>query len=86
MGCPDTVSVPCPKCSLLAEFQSKSGPCRLGLYSLDNCPANVILDINRHAPVTCEKCGTKFFVSYEIHEHNIGERVVKNIKIMESNV
>lgn len=66
MGCYDTVLVPCPKCGHKSEFQSKGGPCLLRYFELSNCPANVMEDINRHAPNDCEKCGTKFHVQFEI--------------------
>jgi RNase P subunit RPR2 len=60
MGCYDTVIVPCPKCGTEAEFQSKGGDCLLRVYSLADCPEDVLSDVNRHAPYTCEKCGTIF--------------------------
>lgn len=65
MGMYDTVMVPCPKCGAKAEFQSKSGQCRLDVYELDEAPADVLYDVNRHAPATCE-CGTKFEVGFTI--------------------
>ena len=66
MGLYDTVHVPCPNCGTLSEFQSKSGDCTLSNYQLSNAPADVLVDINRHAPNTCDKCGTKYFVKTEI--------------------
>lgn len=72
MGMFDTVSVKCPSCKKKHEFQSKSGECFLGYYKLKNCPDDVLLDVNRHSPVTC-KCGTLF-------EVNINKRKTKIIK------
>ena len=60
MGMFDTVNIPCPKCKTLNEFQSKGGDCLLYTYTLENVPNNVLLDINRHSPITCRKCGTKY--------------------------
>jgi hypothetical protein len=62
MGCYDTVLVPCPKCGEMEDFQSKGGDCFLAVYDLDKAPVEVLSDVNRHAPVTCEKCGTVFGV------------------------
>ena len=62
MGMFDSVFVPCPKCKTKQEFQTKSGDCILGRYTLENAPKDVMLDINRHSPYTCRNCGTKFKV------------------------
>jgi hypothetical protein len=62
MGCFDTVVAPCPKCGELSGFQTKSGPCLLDEFTLDNAPEDVMRDVNRHSPNTCEKCGTLFGV------------------------
>lgn len=63
MGTYDSVLVPCPKCGVASEFQSKGGDCFLREYTLENAPADVLSDVNRHAPNTCEKCGTRFAVN-----------------------
>lgn len=65
MGMYDSVWVECPNCKTETDFQSKSGDCILAFYTLENCPKNVMKDINRHAPETCEKCQTKFKVDIE---------------------
>ena len=62
MGVYDTVMVPCPLCGTESGFQSKSGACSLATYSLAEAPDEVLLDVNRHAPNKCEKCGTLFSV------------------------
>ena len=66
MGVYDTVEVPCPKCGKIYHAQSKSGPCYMNTYSLEpgHCPANVMEDVNRHAPFECE-CGAKFEVKFK---------------------
>jgi hypothetical protein len=66
MGMYDTVMVPCPKCGTKSEFQSKSGDCTLAVYELNEAPNDVLLDINRHAPATCVKCGTSFGVAVKV--------------------
>lgn len=62
MGCFDTVRVPCPKCGARQEAQSKGGACSLSTFELENAPADVLSDVNRHAPFTCDDCGTLFKV------------------------
>jgi hypothetical protein len=61
MGMFDTIWVKCPKCGEESGFQSKSGDCILGDYTLENCPDDVMVDANRHSPYTCD-CGTIFKV------------------------
>lgn len=64
MGMFDSVWVPCPKCGKKSEFQSKSGDCTLASYEIDNAPASVLADVNRHAPNECE-CGAVFAVKVQ---------------------
>lgn len=67
MGCFDTVMVPCPKCGVKSGFQSKGGECYLATYELADCPKDVLSDVNRHAPNTCEECGTIYAVMSTEH-------------------
>jgi NMD protein affecting ribosome stability and mRNA decay len=62
VGMFDTVSVACPRCGEPSDFQSKSGACRLETYKLEDAPDEVLLDVNRHAPNTCLKCGARFHI------------------------
>ena len=62
MGMFDTVTVPCPTCGERGEFQSKSGDCKLETYTLDDAPDDVLLDVNRLAPMRCRKCDTPYGV------------------------
>jgi len=70
----DSVWVKCPKCKRKNEFQSKGGDCNLENYSLKKCPVDVLSDVNRHAPIKCNKCGTYYKVdisrrkTFEINE------------------
>jgi hypothetical protein len=66
MGMYDTIMVPCPKCAERTEFQTKSGECLLHTWNLEDAPADALGDVNRHAPYTCEKCGTIFFVKLTV--------------------
>lgn len=66
MGMFDTVNVPCPTCQTTFGFQSKSGDCTLAEYDFVDAPGDVMMDVNRHGPQTCEKCGTKFGVKLRI--------------------
>ena len=61
MGMFDRVMVPCPKCGTEIECQSKGGDCTLTTYTLESAPANVLSDVNRHAPHKCV-CGLAFAV------------------------
>ena len=67
MGVYDSVMVPCPRCGRSSEFQSKSGQCTLELYELDDCPQDVLADINRHSPHACDykDCDSIFEVRFE---------------------
>lgn len=65
MGVYDTVSVPCPRCKELYYAQSKGSherACRD--FTLENCPNDVLSNVNRHAPFVCEECGAVFEVKY----------------------
>lgn len=57
----DSVMVPCPKCNKRQEFQSKSGECLLDVYDLEDCPDDILVDVNRHSPSICD-CGCTFEV------------------------
>ena len=56
MGMFDRVWVKCPKCGADNEFQTKSGECCLDNYTLEDCPVDALVDVNRHSPCLCE-CG-----------------------------
>lgn len=73
MGMYDTVMVPCPTCGVQAEFQSKSGNCKLETYTLEDAPDDVLLDVNRHAPLRCRACGAQFAVAVS------GERPLRTL-------
>jgi hypothetical protein len=77
MGVYDTVRVPCPSCGAIYHAQSKGGECDLVTYDLDICPADVLSDVNRHAPFTCESWNTKFDVEYTLS--------VSSIKVVDIN-
>jgi len=66
MGMFDTVMVPCPSCGEVCAAQSKGGECMLANYELDEAPANVLMDVNRHGPFKCEKCGEIFRVEVTV--------------------
>jgi endogenous inhibitor of DNA gyrase (YacG/DUF329 family) len=76
MGVYDTVLVPCPKCGELYNAQSKSGDCVLAVYTLEEAPADVLENVNRHAPFQCDKCFTIFQVELQC--------VVKSVIILEA--
>lgn len=62
MGMYDTVLVPCPTCGEKYPAQTKGGPCYLTEYELERAPSDVLSDVNRHAPFTCDACGAVFTV------------------------
>jgi len=53
--------VNCPRCGKEHEFQSKSDDCLLKVYTLENCPDDVMANVNRHSPYKCD-CRTLFQV------------------------
>lgn len=61
MGLYDTVMVACPRCGKRHGMQSKGGMCGLIDYELSEAPFDVLSDVNRHGPVTCD-CGAVFCV------------------------
>lgn len=63
MGMFDEILVPCPKCGTIERFQTKGGDCQLHTYDLENAPADVFSDVNRHSPHECQSCGTRFMVN-----------------------
>jgi hypothetical protein len=65
MGVYDSIMVPCLKCGTRVEFQSKSGPCELEVFKLEEAPLDVLADVNRHAPLDCLKCGTWLAIEEE---------------------
>lgn len=70
MGCYDVVLVECPNCGELHEFQSKSGECLLYNYDLEDCPDDVLQDVNRHAPYECD-CGAAIEVDINTRKPRI---------------
>ena len=57
----DSISVICPKCHVLTQFQSKAGKCMLLTYGADHVPTAIAADIagqkdhcnNCHTPLIC---------------------------------
>ena len=66
MGVYDIVLVECPTCLNTVGFQTKSGECTMTTYNLNDCPADVLRDVNRHSPYKCSECKTLFYVELEI--------------------
>lgn len=64
MGMYDSVWVKCPKCGTVNEFQTKGGDCFLVNYDLENCPDDVMADVNRNSPCHCD-CGAFYKVDIE---------------------
>lgn len=62
MGLFDSVIVKCPNCGHENVFQSKSGPCVLRYVSLEDCPDDILANVNRHSPCKCDGCG----IYYEV--------------------
>lgn len=66
MGLYDSIYAKCPNCGEEIEFQTKSGDCLMGSYTIENCPDIALANANRHAPIECD-CGL-------IHEVDIVNR------------
>jgi hypothetical protein len=78
MGMYDSVYTPCPKCGLQTELQSKSGECKLAVYTLDNAPYEVMRGINRHTPEFCKECKTPFYI--EMVEDELERREIEGYR------
>ncbi len=63
MGMFDSVYTPCPRCGHKTEFQSKEGECSCNVYTLDNAPTEVLIDIVND-PQFCGGC-KKWFVLFD---------------------
>ena len=60
MGCYDTIAFKCPNCGNKIYTQSKGGECLLEEFPVTAVPISVALDANRHAPISCCKCGNNY--------------------------
>jgi len=79
MGVYNTITIECPNCGGDIDCQTKSGSCACLTYNLEDAPDADMLNINRHAPFECRKCGQQNIkVEYDITEH----RRVKNRKVV----
>lgn len=56
MGCFDRLYVECPRCLNDVEFQSKADACCQIDYDINNCPPNILGDLNNQSE-TCQNCG-----------------------------
>lgn len=65
MGMFDTVIIKCPACGETFWAQSKGGDCCLDTFNLNDAPAEVLADANRHAPFQCEECGCMFELEFK---------------------
>ncbi len=61
MGMYDTVTVICPHCGKLAEYQSKAGDCSLANYSKHLVPLEIANDINGEF-LCCESCDNRMMI------------------------
>lgn len=66
MGCYDSILVPCPNCGERAEFQTKSGPCALQTVRLEDATSEMLLNVNRHAPIVCPRCAAPFLLRLDV--------------------
>ena len=65
MGVYDEIVAKCPECNTENFFQTKSGECILAYHKIEDAPADVMWDANRHTPQPCEKCGRYLVVDIE---------------------
>jgi hypothetical protein len=61
MGMYDSVYIPCPKCGVKAELQSKAGNCLLVKYELDNAPPAILGDLS-DTQYVCHVCGANISI------------------------
>ena len=55
MGMFDSIYVQCPHCGASVEFQSKAWNCDLDIYTLDDAPLAILIDV-MNAPRHCFYC------------------------------
>lgn len=53
MGLFDEVYIDCPKCEGRGVIQSKSGPCGMNVYTVNNVPMGVLNDFQT---IYCDDC------------------------------
>lgn len=56
MGLFDSVMGKCPTCGHEIEFQSKAGFCEMLVYTVDDAPQDVLMDV-LNEPHYCQNCG-----------------------------
>lgn len=64
MGMFDSVTVSCPECGDLVDQQSKAGRRNLAVFTLDNAPLEILLDIAKDT-IFCTK-GHRFYVQLKV--------------------
>ena len=67
MGIPDIVLIPCPKCGTKYPAQSRGRD--IGTdekFDLSDCPKEVLVDADRHAPFQCNRCGSWFTIKLTV--------------------
>ncbi len=62
MGMYDTLTVICPHCGHLVEFQSKAGECTLANYSLETVPIDIANDLKGDYEI-CSNCDTEVYAA-----------------------
>jgi uncharacterized Zn finger protein len=79
MGMFDTISVDCPKCSAKLHVQTKTGPCVLNTYSLDEIP----VDMAEYLDGTIDNCGHCGYVFHIVLAEPLPKMTIK-MKLEES--
>ena len=57
MGCFNTITIVCPRCGDVTEFQSKAGTCELATYSLEDAPLPELAELEVYAKNKAIVCG-----------------------------
>lgn len=73
MGMFDSIYVDCPSCGEkeTIELQSKSGPCTLERYTLENAPSEVLSGVHTDIDFDCRSCWKRFKVQVRATERKI---------------
>lgn len=79
----DVVWVECPLCGTENPFQSKGGSCVLSEYQLDESPADVLSDVNRH-PVNCRSCGASYRAFRDGFKGRIMDGEIVDVKCLQA--
>jgi hypothetical protein len=67
MGLYDSLLVHC-KCGNEIELQSEAGYCEMYLYNIEECPLEILIDLEKEEHY-CDRCNKGFFIKVQHSAH-----------------